>query len=294
GLAMLFGFGATCGVRAYGSARWFALLPLVLYLIGMISISHSAIHWWLLRGQPVRAVVLGVETAHQTHPAKTIVLDGVPRAVYDDSIAQGAFYPLGIDGVYLTPGTPAGSGPNIADPEKTVLDPAAMFHAIANDQVVIYSVTGDHLRNITKDYERSAPNRFTDRLPVRLDAGNPLYSWLLGPTWLQPDSGTRWMPGEATVRLKAPEKQGTKLELDGFFPQEELRTGPRRLTVFVDGIQAGITQVYDPESEFHRLFPMPDLSAGKDVAEIRIVVSPVVRRAGQEYGAVFGKIAVRQ
>lgn len=293
GLAMLFGFGFTCAVREYGALRWLGLVPLVLFLIGMIPVSRSATHWWLTSSQTVRALVLGVEAAHETHPSKTILLDQIPLSVYSDSIAQDAFYPLGISNVYLTPGSPVKTGPDIADPEKTVLDPAAAFHAIANNEVVIYSLSGDHLRNVTKEYERSAPNLLIDRFPLRLDAGNPLYSWLLGPTWLQPVSGVRWMPGEATARLRGPEKAGTKLALDGFIPEEQLKSGPRHLIAFVDGIRAGQTEVYDPESDFHRLFPMPDSSVGKDAVEIRIQVSPVDRKGGQEYGAVFGKIAIR-
>ena len=293
GLAMLFGYGATCGVRKYGPVRWLALAPIVLYLAGMIPISRSATHWWLTKSEPVRALVLGVEAAHQTHPSKAILLDGIPLSVYSDSIAQGAFYPLGISHVYLTPGSLFKSGPDVVDPDKTVLDAATARHALVNEEVVVYSLSGDHLRNVTKEYERSAFSLLADRFPLRLDAGNPIYSWLLGPTWLQPDSGVRWMPGKATARLGGPKKKGTKLELSGFIPEEQLKSGPRHLIAFVDGIRVGETEINDPGDDFDRLFPMPDSSVGKEAVEIEIQVSPVDRRGGQEYGAVFGKIAIR-
>ena len=142
------------------------------------------------------------------------------------------------------------------------------------------------------DFERSAANRFQDRLPGRLDAGNPLYSWLLGPTWLLPESGVCWMPDVATVRLRGPDSQGSKIVLDGFYPAESQNT-PRHLIVSVDGVRVGETRINNPESNFHRLFAVPDASVGKNAVEIEIRVDPVERRNGHTYGAVFGKIAIQ-
>jgi hypothetical protein len=297
GLAMLFGYGATVGASAStdrGKWRYLVILPLAGYLTVMIPVSRSATRWWLKKTEPVRVLVLGVEAAHRRHPGKAILLDGIPGAVYDDSMSQGAFYPLHISDVYLTPGseTRITHAADAADPDISVLDPDVTYHAIENDQVVIYSLSGDHLRNITESFERSAPNRFLNRLPSRVDVGNPLYSWLLGPTWLLPESGVRWMPGEATVRLRGPESRGNKLVLDGFYPAEQQKT-PRNLIVSVDGVRVGETQINNPESSFHRLFAVPDPSVGKSAVEIEIRVDPVERRNGQTYGAVFGKIAIQ-
>lgn len=296
GLGMLFGFGATCGSRDYGKWRYLAILPIAAYLTVMIPVSRSATRWWLNKTEPVRALVLGVEAAHRTHPGKAILLDGLPGPVYDDSMSQGAFYPLHISDVYLTPGSEnvITHAKDAADPDISVLDPDVTYHALKNDQVVIYSLSGDHLRNVTESFERSAPNRFSNRLPSRIDAGNPLYSWLLGPTWLPSDSGVRWMPGEATVRLRGPDSPGNKIVLDGFYPEEQLSSGPRHLIVSVDGVRVGETQINDPESDFHRLFPMPDASVGKSAVEVQLRIDPVTRRGSQTYGAVFGKIAIQR
>jgi hypothetical protein len=261
----------------------------------MIPVSRAAAQWSLAKTEPVRAVVLGVKAAQERHPGKVILIDGIPPGVYKDSMAQGAFYPFHIADVYLTPGSEKRieTAPDLADPEITVLEPEAAYHAIANDQVVLYSLSGDHLRNVTEEYERSAPDRFSDRLPIRVDAGNPLYSWLLGPTWLAPESGVRWMPGYATVRLRGPESPRDKIELDGFYPEEQLKAGPRHLIISVDGVPAGEAQINDPETNFRRLFVMPASSVGKPAVEIEIRASPIEIKDGHQYGAVFGKIAVR-
>lgn len=101
------------------------------------------------------------------------------------------------------------------------------------------------------------------------------------------------MPAHATVRLRGPESGGNKLWLEGICPEEELKRAPRRLSVFADGIPLGETQISDPEASFRRLFAMPGRLAGRDSVEIEIRVDPVVRKDGQEYGLVFGKIAIR-
>jgi hypothetical protein len=62
----------------------------------------------------------------------------------------------------------------------------------------------------------------------------------------------------------------------------------------VDGVRVGETQINDPESDFHRLFPMPDASVGKSAVEVQLRIDPVTRRGSQTYGAVFGKIAIQR
>jgi hypothetical protein len=245
--------------------------------------------------------VLGLQAAREKHPTKTILIDGLTKDMYGDSIGQGALIPLGMNNVYLTPETAhvLESSTDRADTETTVLDPDITLHAIKKDELVIYSVAGDHLRNITEVYERSAPNRSSapvssmDRLPSRVDAGNPLYSWLLGPTWLSPESGVRWMPGHATVRLRGPDQAGAKLEVSGFFPAEQLKRAPRVLKITADGLPVGEVIIHDPESSFDRLLGMPNSLTGRGSVEIGLEATPVDVRGGQEYGMVFGKIAIR-
>jgi len=296
GLSMLIGFGVTCVVRAAGKWRWVALIPVFAYLCGMVPVSLAATRWSLDKTKPVRGLVLGAQAAQQKHPGKVIVLNGITSGLYLDSIAQGAFTALDLDNVYLTPesGASIGSDVGTANLEKSVLDPDLMTHAMQKDQIVVYSVVGDHLRNITEVYELSAPNRSSDRLPGRVDAGNPLYSFLLGPTWLPPQSGVRWMPSKATVKLRGPESAGAKLELEGFFPAEQLKRIPRVLKVSVDGIPAGEVKVHDPESSFTRLVLLPASVIGRDFIEVELEASPVDRVDGQDYGMVFGKIAIRR
>ena len=229
GLAMLAGWAIS---RPGAIIQACAAAAILFYLAGNIPVARAATHWWLEKTIPVRGLVLGVEAARQAHPAQSILLDGITSALFNDAISQSAFYPLAIDDVYLTPGSelkihPAPDAGNVSDQtvRDWVVEPAATMHALVNEQIVVYCLAGDHLRNITREYERLAPSRFTDRLPSRVNVGNPLYSWLLGPEWLPPLAGVRWMPGKATVQMKGP-LGGNKLELDGYCPDEQLKQAP--------------------------------------------------------------------
>ena len=274
--------------------RALVVIPVAFYLWAMVSVTRAATHWWQVKSLSVRALVLGVTSARQTHPDKAIVLDGVTKELFDLSVAHTPFVAAGIENVYLTPGSELTLKNDTigTDLDALVPEPEAMWHGITHNDVVVYSLESDHLRNITEGYKRRLSGRTVDRLPSRIDVGNFLYSWLLGPTWLPPESGIRWMPGSATVRIGVP-TSGRQLELDGRCPSAQLLVAPRHLMVLVDGVLAGDTRIYDPESTFRRLFPIPAELAGKSSVDVEIRVDPVDRKDGQDYGLVFGEVVVR-
>jgi hypothetical protein len=309
GLAML--GGAAAG--QYWNQPWFRracmVLPIGGYFFIMIPVTRAVTHWWLGQSLSVRTLFLGVLAARQTHPGKVILISGVTTDLYNLSLAHSAFTAEGIDGVYLTPESALTIHPDSGPAELEALVPAteALWHGITHDEVVVYSLESDHLRNITEGYTRQFASREvdlfqgdrfqgdlfqSDLLPSHIDVGNVLYSWLLGPAWLSPQGGVRWMPGSATLRLGMP-VGGASLELEGSCPESQLLAAPRHLMVLVDGIPVGDTRIYDPESDFRRLFPMPAILAGRKSVEVEIRVDPVDRKDGQDYGLVFGNIAIR-
>ncbi len=294
GIAILAGAAAGQYWNQPPTQRALMIIPIAAYLWAMIPVTLAVTHWWRVKSTGVRTLVLGVVAARQTHPGKGIALDGINRDLFDLSLAHSPFAAAQVDDVYLTPGSAVniGSGTMNVDPLDMELDPDLMAHAVTHNDVVVYSLESDHLRNITEGFRRQLAGRTVDRLPTRVDVGNSLYSWLLGPSWLPPESGIRWMPGRATLRIGVPQA-GTQLELEGRCPETQLLVAPRHLMVLVDGVVAGDTRIYDPESNFHRLIPVPALLTGKTSVEIEIRVDPVDRKDGQDYGLVFGKFAIR-
>jgi hypothetical protein len=63
--------------------------------------------------------------------------------------------------------------------------------------------------------------------------------------------------------------------------------------VSVDNQPIGDTEIVGPETDFHREFRLPDSVVGRQAVEVELRVSPVEQKDGYEYGAVFGKIAIR-
>jgi hypothetical protein len=295
----LFGFAtvAALGISWACSkgVAWAALavVPSLVYFGAMLPIAWAQTLWWEARAENVRVLVLGVQAAKKAHPGRAIVLDGITSFLYDDAVGQSAFYPIGIDDVYLTPGSELNIHPGgeIDDIRSLVLEPAVMYHALTHDQIVVYSVAGDHLRNITGVYEQTTAGRLVDRLPGFIDVGNPLYSWLLGPSWSKLEFASRWMPDRATVRMGIPEN-GNKLQLEGYLPIEQLKRGQRHLKVSVAGFPLADTRINDPESNFHRLISLPAELRGRSSVELDIQVDPVIRMDGETRGLVFGKISV--
>jgi hypothetical protein len=263
---------------------------LLLWLLPVARVTSRETRWWRTQSETVRALVLGVKAARQSHPGKPIAVQGISAEVFDLSFADSPFESLDIPDVYLTPETVL-TGTRIS-PARFVLDTKVFNHAITHDEVVVYSLKSDHLRNITEGYRRQESGRHVDRLPSRVDVGNTLYSWLLGPEWLPVEFGIRWMPGKATLRLGVP-AGAKRLELEGRCPSSQLSAVPRTLMVLVDGKVVSDTRIYDSERTFRRLIPLQaDMLAGKDSVEIGIQVDPADRIDGQEYGLVFGTLGL--
>lgn len=297
--------GPDAAARTRLAWRLIALLPLIGYLGGMIPSTRFAAHWWLERSLPVRALVLGVDAARKTHPGKVIVLDGITGDLYENSFAHLPFYPLGFDDVYLTPESAKTLQPSLGAEKlpNLVLEPSVLRNGLNRDQAVIYSVFGDHLRNITEIYKRAelasgfGANQ-DNSTPRRVEVGNPLFGWLLGPEWFPAESGVRWMPAHATVKLRAPVSGRERLLLEGFCPPVQLQQGPVHLSVVMDGIPLAETEISNPESNFQRLYTLPPAvwneARGKESVEIGIAVKPVIRGSdGRERGLIFGTIAMQ-
>jgi hypothetical protein len=298
GVAMAGGWGVAAAFSSGLIWRIAAVVPVVLYLFGMISATRQASAWWLDRTQQARTLVLGVDAAHRAHPEKIIVLEGVPDNLYDDVLADSAFLPLGIDKVYITQKTADTLHPHVAADRLPdfVLTGESMRNAMTRDQVVIYSFVGDHLRNVTEDWERKNFDRLLSdpgALPRRVEVANPLLAYLLGPEWLPLEDNFRWMPHRATVRLGGPRSSTDRLVLEGFCPEQQLSPGPLHLMVTMDGVPLRGVEISTPETRFRRVLEIPPSLVGRGAVEIALSVDRTYRdAAGRDLGLVFGTVAI--
>jgi hypothetical protein len=272
------------------------LLPLLAYLSAMVPSSRASAKWLFDRSMAVRGLVLGIQAAEMAHPGKTIVLDGIETDLYNASLGDAAVTSIGLNEAYLTPNAIDTIHPahDLGRLPHLVMEPGPMRNAITHDEVVVYSDVGDHLRNITGVWERKfAADSSPDQEPRRIEVGNPLLGYLLGPEWFPLENGFRWMPARATLRLGGPRSAKDQLLLEGHCPQQ-LKASEVHLLVSVDGIPLGNAQNIHPESDFHRLFDMPPSLTGKSTVTVAIAVDQVIHEpGGRELGLTFGTIAIQ-
>jgi hypothetical protein len=199
--------------------------------------------------------------------------------------------------VYLTPGSGAALQwqEDWGDPGDFILPPGPVIWGLEHDAVVVYDATGERLRNITRMYTASAPTRLKPETPRRVDAGNPLFAYLLGQGWYPVDGDHRWMGGRGVLRIAGPRKAGEKLWLRAGCTEEQTASGPLTLEIKADGLVLPQARVTRGNESFELSFPLPAQLAGRDAMEVSLAVPRTVRPAGdeRELGLVFGVAEVR-
>jgi hypothetical protein len=286
GLAWLGGWALVEAPRAV------AIAAVAVYALIQLPTTIATTRWNHDVSQRVRALVEGVESAHEQHPKQSILLEGVDSELFWQSVRDKPFRLYGADNVYLSPGSERRieAHPDLGDVAEFVLPAGVVANALTHDEVVVYDVRGPRLRNITSVYAAQPRDA---RPPLRIDAASPLTQYLLGPEWYPSDGDHRWMPKRASFRIGGPDAPGRKLYLRGDCPDEQLKSGPLELTVTVDG--TALPAVAIRENSFEFAFALPDSVVGKPEMQVTIEVSRVIRPASdpRDLGLVFGAFEVK-
>jgi hypothetical protein len=242
----------------------------------------------------VRNLVEGVAGIHERHPSQSILLEGVDTDLFWNGVLDRPFRLFGLDHIYLAPGSEKriDSHPDLGNIDDYILPAAVVAQALKREELVVYDVRGPRLRNITDVY--AAMPRET-KLPLHVDAGSPLTSYLLGPEWYESDGNHRWMPRRATLRIGAPSAPGQKLYLRGHCPDEQLREGPLPVTVTVEGVTLPPTTIRPGTKAFELAFALPDTSIGKPEMHVTVEVGRIIHPASdpRDLGLAFGTFEVR-
>ncbi len=296
GLAIL---GATAFAEAWRHGvvlRAVGMVAMAAYLSIAAPASRYQTRWFYELAHSAQILVLGVARAHELYPRATILLDGVDDDLYNNAVAHGPFRLFGAT-VYLAPQalTQITAHPQSANLSGFVLPAGLTLKGLAEEKIVVYTPAGDHLKNITSDYEQRARSDLKADVPRRVDVANPLFASLLGPTWYPVESGFRWMPRRATVRVAAPRAPAEKLYLQGACPEQLTLSGPLRFSVTIDGRKIGVADIQRGEGRFERSFDLPAASIGKDSMDVAIKLTRTLQRPedGRELGLTFGIFEVR-
>ncbi len=296
GLAMLAGYALARAWTQPPPRKLTALALAAAYVVPMIRLDWTVTTWWRNRTLEVERLVLGVDRAHQLHPDKAILLEGVDSASFWGGMYHHPFRIFGISNVYLVPGSESYIEARPADGSVSdfVLPAGPALHAAKSDGIVVYHVGPERLKAITSAYEEAAFQRFGPEAPKRIDAGNPLMEYLLGPEWYPAEGGARWMPGRASLRIGGPRLASEKLHLWGFSPPHPEQTiVPLRVTV--DRIALPEVELNLAGPNFDVALPLPDLVVGRSEVQVIVEVGHTLhpKTDTRELGLNFGIFEIR-
>jgi len=287
GLCWLGGWAFAAGWGGGWAARSTAVALAALYLFMTLPRTWAATQWIYRVSGRAERLVKGVAWAHERHPNSAILLYGVDTELFLNAVKDHPFPLVGADQVYLAPGS-----------ERTIHAPVDLYmlsadvteQALERDQLEVYDATRPYLRNITQLY-RTMPRE--SGLPSRVDVSSPLMAYLLGPGWYKNEGNHRWMARRASLRIAAPGAAGQQLHLSGYCPEEQLRGGPLRVTVAINGEPAGAGEIR--ENSFELAFPVPASALGKPDMQVAVEAGRTFRVGSdqRELSLVFGVFEVR-
>jgi hypothetical protein len=289
GLCWLGAWGFAEAWRAGAAVKTTAVILAALYGVLVIPALRVDAAWNYARTARVRAFLGGLAAAHQLHPRQAFLLYGVDRALFVDAVRELAPRLIGVERVYLAPGSE--KQPDLEHEDQIrefVLSGALTARALSLDDLVVYDVRGPHLRNISEVFANMPMER---SLPSALDAADPLAASLFGPEWYPPEGNHRWMPKRATLRMAGAGHAGESLYLRGRCADQELLSGPLTVSVTADGVPLPAAIV--SSAGFEVTLPLP-VSANLEM-RLTIEVSRTFHAPGdpRELGLAFGEIAVR-
>lgn len=296
GLAILLAVLVRDAIR---NTWWFRVAVLgLLVTYGALSwpINRTVTKWHWDRGHRIRALVEGMERAHELHPGKMILLTGLDSEMFWSGLIDGPQRLFGASEVYLAPGEEKSIDlhPELGDLTQWVCSKGTVARAVAKGQAVVYHFERTVLRNVTRSYQRAIPAAWLNLRPRMVNAGLAAYSEDLGAGWHPADGDWRWMTRRAEVRLAGPAAASDRLEVYGFCP-ESILDKPRHLTVKADGRKLGELEITRLNTTFEYTFSLPKELVGKPEMLVELSVDHTVSLPGdsRELGLVFGRIGLR-
>jgi hypothetical protein len=295
-LAMLAGYALAWSWQQPGAWKALGALLAAGFVVQQVPVARGIAAWYRERSAEQQALVLGVARAHQLHPDKVILLDGIDDNLFWGAIEQRPFLFLRIPDVYLTPGSEAAISPHpeMDDVSKFVLPAAETSHGLDMDQIEVYRAGNGPLRNITHQYVPPAGLASASG-PLRFDMADPLVTDRLGPTWFPLESGFRWMPRTASLRMPGPRAAGQRLYVTAVCPAVQIKNGPLEMTIGVDGVRLAPVRFTKGDAASTFDFALPPGTAGKSEIGITVEVSRTVRFGAdrRDLGVAFGRFEIK-
>ena len=295
-LAMLGGYALASAWRGGAAGKIVSAVLAVGFVVQHAPVGRRLAQWYRDRSEASEALVMGVARAHELHPGKVILLDGIDDDLFWGAIQQGSFAFLRIPDVYLTPGSENGISPHpeIGDVSSFILPAGEVRRGLTGGQIVVYRAGQLTLRNITPLYVPPGDPAIGPG-PVRVDLGDPLVTERLGPGWYQPEPGIRWMGRTASLRMPGPRTANQRLYVTAICPAAQVENGPLEVIVSVDGVRLPSAHFTKGNLEGTLVFGLPPQAVGKSEIDIALEVSRTVRIGAdqRELGLAVRQIEIK-
>jgi hypothetical protein len=297
GLAWLAALALAGALRERWYLKAIALALTGVYLAAGVMGGRTETEIVVARSHAVRTLVWGAVRARELHPNKTIVFTGISSELFWTGIYPRPFRLAGISDVYLAPEAASRiqPRPELGAVSEYVIPQSTLMNLMAKWRAMVYVPEAGRLRGVTMSYYGNARREWKPEEPRRVDVGQASFARQLGPSWYDLDAGRRWMPRSATVRLGGPERASEKLYVSGYCPAPQVRGGPLRLIIAMEGARPQIFQLSKGDAGFELVVNLPSELIGRKRIDVTLEVdrtfkAPPDRR---ELGLSFGTFEIR-
>lgn len=272
-----------------------AVVLLIAYCAGHYMQFRSIVDYRLQHSRRMRDVMDGVEAVYRKSPKPLVLLTGVDWDLYAAGFNDRPFRLLGINNVYLMPGSePSEAGRDaLLGIERYKISRQDAFAAVRQNKAVVIALGDGRLSNVTSIYGTLTAGEQTSALPTEVDVGLPASAAALGEGWHSIENGFRWSQPTAVIHLAAPRRAGAKLLISGYCPAAVIAEGPVTLDVQVNGTRVGQSTIRKGDEGFELSFALPAVSV--ETLEITLSTSraTIMPGDGRKLGLIFGKFAVK-
>jgi hypothetical protein len=295
GLAMLGAWAIVHAWRGPVYAKALAVVAVLLFAIPCIWQEVYLTRWTAERSRKARTLVRSLAAAHKRFPDKTILLHGVDEDLFWTAIYDRPELALGWTDVYMTAATEPVIKPLPGrDIASRFMGDAIAREAIKSGKAVVYDVSVQPIRNITRHYAGVLESQGEITPPAIIQAGNPHYARFLKDGWHETDGGTRWTSRRAVLDIAAPKSPAAKVKIDGWVSQIHTAETQLKVGVFVNGRSIGVQEVPKGVVTVNLAYDLPASVVGSPTMELAIEVDRTVSTPAdsRKLGLSLGAIAV--
>lgn len=266
------------------------------YAAGMITEAISISRWQHDTAAALKRVVLAASAAHEAHPERTILLNGIDTELFNSGFADRPFAAFNMSQVFLAPGSEGSILPH--DPAALAayrIAPEKALDALEGGKATLLQVSPERIQDETQRYVAVARSLVLEQNHGVVKVGQAVFASRLGDGWFPPENGFRWMGKSAVLHLGGPKTASEHLIVDGYAPKAVLAAGPLTMTLWAAGEKLGDAQIASADQPFTISVPVAAKTIGVYDMEVRLEVNRVFRVPGdqRELGIIVGSVAVR-